>query len=60
METMRLSTRQRILRLLEADPHLGAAALARKVGVSRQRVQQILVGVGWRRECVWVCPPERP
>lgn len=45
-------TRTRVKRLVRTDPALAAAEIARAVGVSRQRVHQILEELGYRLE--WV------
>jgi plasmid maintenance system antidote protein VapI len=41
-----MGTRQKVLALFEADPTMKMAAVAKEVGVSRQRVQQICRAVG--------------
>jgi predicted ArsR family transcriptional regulator len=43
-------TRTRVVRLVKADPSLSAAEIARALEVSRQRVHQILTGLGYRAE----------
>ncbi|GIW90773.1 MAG: hypothetical protein KatS3mg109_1343 [Pirellulaceae bacterium] len=54
----RTTTRDRVAELLERDPgildRLGATGIAELVGVTRQRVEQILRALGWRRETRWV------
>lgn len=43
-------TRVRVERLVRADPTRPAAEIARSVGVSRERVRQILEDLGYRLE----------
>ena len=43
---MKKNTRQEVLEIAEADPSLSWADIAARVGVSRQRVQQIAGGAG--------------
>lgn len=43
-------TRTRVERLVKADPTLAAAEIARAVGVSRERVRQLLEEMGYRLE----------
>ncbi|GIW91636.1 MAG: hypothetical protein KatS3mg109_2068 [Pirellulaceae bacterium] len=54
----RTTTRERVAQLLARDPEildrLGATGIAELVGVTRQRVEQILSRLGWRRETKWV------
>ena len=57
MVAMPDDTRARVFALLRADPKLSAAAVAKALGVSRQRVHRILRDAGWKQE--WREPPAR-
>lgn len=46
-------TRQRVAALVKADPQLTAAEIGRQVGVSRERVRQILNDLGYELRQQW-------
>jgi DNA-directed RNA polymerase sigma subunit (sigma70/sigma32) len=46
-------TRQRVERMVKADPTVSAAEIARKAGVSRERIRQILDEMGYELRCSW-------
>lgn len=51
-----MDTREAIRRWREHDPHITTAEMARELGVSRQRVHQLLTAMGLPTQP----PPRRP
>lgn len=47
------STRELVERMIKADNRVTAAEIARKAGVSRERVRQILEELGYELDQVW-------
>jgi DNA-binding GntR family transcriptional regulator len=55
-----MSARERLVAMLEEDPHLlqrvTRRQLARRLGVSRTRLYQLLASLGYRHEAQWRGP----
>lgn len=53
METNLHDTRQTVLRMVQHDPAISAAEIARQAGVTRQRAAQILESLGYILDQKW-------